>query len=59
MPWLGVILHVFLGSTFAGVGIIAILVTGYDGAWHFIGIIAGGYILAVPMSVLIAKSLDK
>ncbi len=57
MSWLILILHVFVGTTLAGVGIVAVLVTGYGTALPILGAIAVGYVLAISMSVLIAQAM--
>lgn len=57
MSWLIVILHLFVGSTLAGVGIIIVLVTGHASLLTIGGAVLGGYLLAVPLSVVVARAM--
>lgn len=57
MPWLIFILHLFIGSTFAGVGVIATLVMGYGTPLPILISAGGGFLLAFPASALIARAL--
>jgi len=42
MTWLTVILHLFIGATLAGVGIVAVLVAGYGPLWPLaLSVLAG------------------
>ena len=57
MMWLTIILHMFVGTTVAGVGIIALLVTG-NASLVAIGVAALiGYVAAIPLSVDIARAV--
>lgn len=54
---LGFILHLFIGSTLAGVGVIAALVGGHDTAS---GILIGavlGFVLAFPVTWAVTRAL--
>lgn len=54
---LGFILHLFIGSTLAGTGVIAALVSGFD-TLNPILITAGlGFLLAVPVTWLVTRAL--
>ena len=53
------LLHVFIGSCLAGVAIVAALVSGYASFWILIGGAILGYIIAIPVSVVIARVLTK
>ncbi|QBF31031.1 CTP synthetase [Thalassococcus sp. S3] len=56
---LALILHIFIGSTFAGTGVIAALVAGF---FTTPAIIAGaliGFLVAFPVSWLVAKKLHE
>ncbi|MEB8385762.1 CTP synthetase [Rhodobacteraceae bacterium KMM 6894] len=59
MGWLILILHVFIGSTIAGSLIIAALVIGQDSMAVLIGAAIAGFVLAVPISWLLAKQLTE
>lgn len=54
---LTLILHLFIGSTLAGVGVIAVLVAGFGTLWPIVIAGLAGFVLAFPISWLIAKSL--
>lgn len=57
MFWLIVVLHMFVGTTVAGVGIIGLLVTG-NASLIGIGVAALiGYIAAIPLSVVVARAV--
>lgn len=57
MMWLTIILHMFVGTTVAGVGIIGLLVTG-NASLVAIGVAALiGYVAAIPLSVVIARAV--
>lgn len=58
MNWLLVILHLFIGSTLAGVGIIVVLVAGLTGAAWLWGAVLGGLVLAFPVAWLVARALQ-
>jgi hypothetical protein len=51
------ILHLFIGSTFAGTAVIAALVMGYDAPAMILGLAIAGYIVATPISFLVARHL--
>ena len=53
------LLHMFIGSSLAGVAIVAALVSGYASFWILIGGAILGYIIAIPVSVVIARVLTK
>jgi hypothetical protein len=59
MGWLIIVLHVFIGSTIAGSLIIAALVIGQDSVATLIGAAIAGYVVAVPVSWLLAKQLTQ
>lgn len=54
---LAMILHLFIGSTLAGVAVIAALVMGHDTLWPILGAAAVGFALSFPVTWLIARVL--
>ncbi len=57
MLWLMTILHLFIGSTLAGVGIVVLLVMGQGGAWALGGAVLAGFVLAFPVAWLVARAI--
>lgn len=57
MVWLMVVLHLFIGATLAGVGLVVALVTGLDSAWVLGGAVLGGFVLAFPVAWVVARAL--
>ncbi|MEO1138706.1 MAG: CTP synthetase [Pseudomonadota bacterium] len=57
MIWLVAILHVFVGSTLAGFLVIATLAAGYGTLQPILISAAVGFVLALPVSWIIAKKL--
>ena len=57
MIWLMVILHVFIGSTLAGSFVIAALAMGYDTLTPILITAATGFVVAFPVSWIVAKQL--
>jgi hypothetical protein len=54
---LTLLLHIFIGSTLAGIGVIAALVAGYGTLSPILIAAAAGFVLGFPVSWLIAKQL--
>ncbi|CUH54147.1 CTP synthetase [Shimia sp. R11_0] len=54
---LSLILHLFIGSTLAGVGVIAALVSGYDTAMGLACAALIGFLVAFPVSYKVAQAL--
>ena len=54
---LGFILHLFIGATLAGVGVIAALVGGYDTASGILIAALLGFVLAFPVTWAVARAL--
>ncbi|MFU8863806.1 MAG: CTP synthetase [Rhodobacterales bacterium] len=54
---LGFILHLFIGSTLAGIGVIAALVSGFDTLYPILITAALGFVLALPVTWLVARAL--
>lgn len=57
MPWLTIILHLFVGTTLAGSAIVALLVVGSGTMTSILATAIAGYIVAIPVSVVIARAL--
>lgn len=57
MTWLIIILHLFVGSTLAGVGIVAVLVMGYVSMVSIATAVLVGYTVAIPLSAVIARAM--
>ncbi|MDR9395315.1 CTP synthetase [Roseovarius sp. SYSU LYC5161] len=58
MVWLTIILHLFIGATLAGVGIVVLLVTGQGGVWPLVGAVLGGFVLGFPAARVVARVMD-
>lgn len=57
MVRLALILHMFIGCSLAGIGVIAALVTGYD-QWQFmLGVAVVGFLGALPVSWFVAQQI--
>ena len=54
---LTLLLHIFIGSTLACIGVIAALVAGYGTLSPILIAAAAGFVLGFPVSWLIAKQL--
>lgn len=54
---LGFILHLFIGSTLAGIGVIAALVTGYDTLYPILIAALVGYALSIPVTWVVTRAL--
>ena len=57
MPWLTIILHLFIGSTLAGSGVIVVLVAGYGDLMPILWAALAGFVVAIPVSVMTARAL--
>ena len=57
MFWLTFILHLFIGATLAGVGIVVALVAGQGSALVLGGAVLGGFVLAFPLSRIVARAM--
>ncbi|MGM0741786.1 MAG: hypothetical protein ACQEVT_09440 [Pseudomonadota bacterium] len=47
MAWLVFILHLFIGTTLAGVGIVVVLVIGFQSPWALAGAVVAGLLLGL------------
>jgi len=54
---LGFILHLFIGSTLAGIGVIAALVSGYDTLYPILIAALVGYALSFPATWAVTRAL--
>lgn len=54
---LGLILHIFIGSTLAGSAIITALVLGHDTLLPILIAAAIGFIVAIPVTWVVTKKL--
>ena len=57
MSWLTLILHLFIGSTLAGTGVIAVLVAGYGTLIPILWAALAGFVIAIPVSIMISRAL--
>lgn len=54
---LAFILHLFIGSTMAGIGVIVALVAGLDTLWPIVIAAAIGFAAAFPVTYVVARKL--
>lgn len=57
MSYLLLILHLFIGATLSGVGIVVVLVAGWTGIWPLTSAIVLGIVVAYPVAWIVAKGL--
>lgn len=57
MPWLTIILHLFIGSTLAGSAVIAVLAAGMGTLMPILWAALAGFVAAIPVSIMVAKAL--
>ncbi|WP_296763187.1 CTP synthetase [Sediminimonas sp.] len=57
MARLTIILHLFIGATLSGVGIVAVLVAGYGSGALIAGAALAGFVLAFPVSYAVARAM--
>ncbi len=58
MVWLMIVLHLFIGATLAGVGIVVALVAGQGSALALAGAAVAGFLLAFPVAWGIARAMQ-
>jgi len=58
MVWLTVILHLFIGATLAGIGIVVALVAGQGSALVLGAAVLAGFLLAFPVAWIIARAMQ-
>ena len=56
---LTMILHLFIGATLSGVAIVAVLMAGISSMLTILGAALAGFLLAFPISHLIARKLTE
>jgi len=54
---LAIILHLFIGSSMAGAGVIAVLAAGYMGPMPIVWGALIGFIAAIPLTWIVAKMI--
>lgn len=54
---LGFILHLFIGSTMAGIGVIAALATGFDTLYPILIAALVGFLAAFPVTWIVTRKL--
>jgi hypothetical protein len=59
MARLTIILHLFIGATLSGVGIVAVLVAGYGSGALIAGAALAGFVLAFPVSYAVARAMTR
>lgn len=57
MTHLVLILHLFIGATLAGVGIVVLLVAGLGGAWTLSAAVVCGFTIAFPIARAVARAI--
>lgn len=57
MPWLTIVLHLFIGTTLAGSAVIAVLAAGMGTTMPIIWAALAGFVVAIPVSIMIARAL--
>ncbi|WP_420003440.1 CTP synthetase [Arenibacterium sp. LLYu02] len=57
MVRLALLLHLFIGATLSGSAVIAVLVAGMSSGLMILGAAALGFLLAFPISFLLARRL--
>ena len=57
MLYLILILHLFIGATLAGVGIVVVLVAGIPGTWPLVAAVVAGLVLAFPVAWYVARAM--
>lgn len=59
MSYLLLILHLFIGATLSGVGIVVVLVAGWSGFWPLITAALAGFILAFPVAKIVERVMTQ
>lgn len=54
---LALILHLFIGSTLAGIGVVVALTIRQDTLYPILGWAAAGFILSIPVTYFVARAL--
>ena len=53
------ILHLFIGATLAGVGVVVVLVAGWSGTAPLAAAVLGGLVLAFPIARAVALAMTR
>ncbi|MCA0869456.1 CTP synthetase [Seohaeicola saemankumensis] len=59
MFYLLLTLHLFIGATLAGVGLIALLVAGHTATHLLIGAVVLGFVFAFPVAWMVARGMHR
>ena len=59
MTHLVLILHLFIGASLAGVGIVALLVAGWGGAVTLSAAVVAGFTLGFPVARAVARAMGE
>lgn len=57
MDPLALILHLFVGATLAGIGIVGLLVAGWGGGGAIALAVLAGFVLAIPVARAVARAM--
>jgi len=57
MSHLTAILHLFIGATLSGVGIVVLLVAGMGGAWSLSAAVVAGFTFGFPVARAVARAM--
>lgn len=58
MSWLLFTLHLFIGATLSGVGIVIVLVAGLTGGIWLLAAVLVGLVLAFPVAWMVAQAMQ-
>lgn len=56
--YLLLVLHLFIGATLAGVGIVVVLVAGVSSPVWLVGAVVAGLVLAFPVAWIVARAMQ-
>ncbi len=59
MFYLLLTLHLFIGATLAGVGLIGLLVAGHTAAHLLLGAVVLGFVFACPVAWMVARGMHR
>ncbi len=51
------VLHLVIGGTLAGVGVVAALVAGVTALWPLLGAAAAGWLIGWPVAIAVARAM--
>jgi len=58
MTRLILILHMMIGPTLAGVGVVIALVSGVAGLWPLLGAALAGWVIGWPAAIVVARRMQ-